>query len=321
MCVLVVPSLARAESPGPEEQGAGPVAIAPPPPLPARPIAGDAKGAHGLRADLERILSPEETGGWFLDRAHYEAMHPAVVQSVCRTSPEARQYLLEELGTELAQVGEPRALFDAAGGKMTSAVEKALHLTRLRTALARAMDGNDCPFWVKPEKGYEGRQTDRNRFTLNLETGGLAQFRYASGSEKVTVGAGPSIRVLAGWGFGHTSIMGGVELAGGPMLREDDSSKFVLNYFPAIPIVVRVRDVSWTYSFETGMVSLFQGDNLGLSYGVRAGFGIGLMALRTRYFIPWAGIAAYYEHYFPGSDRPALEFLRGGLRIGIIYDP
>lgn len=315
--------LAAATAHAEPDEGApstGPAAVAPPPASTpsARPGAGDAAGAAGLRTDLDRIISGEETTGWFLDRAHYEAMHPAVVQSVCRTTPEARQYLFEELSFELAQVGDPRTLFDRAGGKMTSDVEKALHLTRMKTALARAMDGADCPFWVKPVAGYQGRQTDRNRFTINLETGGLVQFRY---SEKVTVGAGPSIRVLAGLGFGHTSILTGAEFAGGPMLDENDASKLVLNYFPAIPFVVRIRDVSWTYSFETGLVSLFTGNNLEPSYGLRAGFGIGLMALRTRYFIPWAGIAAYYEHYFPGADRSAIEFLRGGLRIGIMYDP
>jgi hypothetical protein len=315
----IIFALPRASLGDPDEPAVGPNAVATPPPLPPRPIAGDARGAAGLRADLDRIVSGEETTGWFLDRAHYEAMHSSVVQSVCRATPEARQYLHDELGAELAQIGDPRALFEAAGGKMTSDVERALHVSRMRTALGRAMAGNDCPFWVKPEKGYDGRQTDRNRFTLNLETGGLAQFRYAA--SQVTLGAGPSIRILAGLGFGHTSILAGAEFAGGPMIREDDSSKLVLNYFPAIPIVVRIRDVSWTFSFGTGVVSLLQGNNTDLSYGIRAGFGIGLMALRTRWFIPWAGIAAFYEHYFPGGGRPAAEFLRGGFRIGIIYDP
>jgi hypothetical protein len=72
---------------------------------------------------------------------------------------------------------------------------------------ARAIADNDCLFRVKRKKGYEGRQTDRNRFTLNFETGGLAQFRYAA--NQPTVGARPSIRIVAGLGFGHTSVLAG----------------------------------------------------------------------------------------------------------------
>ncbi len=314
MAGAVIPLTAAAD----DEPSPGPNAIAPPPAPAPRPPVGDAGGAAGLRADLERIVSGEETTGWFLDKAHYEAIHPAVAQSVCRTTPEGRRYLYEQLGAELAAIGDPRALYEAAG-KMTDDVEKALHLSRMRTALARAIDGADCPFWIKPSQGFAGRQTDLDRLTLNLETGGLVQFRYAS--EKLTLGAGPSIRILAGYAFGHVTILAGPEIAGGPMLREDDSSKFVLNYFPALPVVIRIRDVSWMYSFETGVVSLLQGNNTTLSYGIRAGAGIGLMALRTRWFIPWAGIATFYEHYFPGGGRPAADFLRGGLRIGIIYDP
>lgn len=317
MLLIVFPAISAADEEPVRDTG-GPNAVAPPPATPPRPLAGDAAGAAGLRADLERIVSGEETTGWFLDKAHDEAMHPAVAQSVCRTSLAGRQLLHEQLGAELAQIGDPRTLYEAAG-KMTDDVEKALHLSRMRTALRRAMDGADCPFWIKPVQGFEGRQTDRNRFTLNLETSGLVQFRYSS--EKVTIGASPSIRILAGFGFDHVTLLTGAEFAGGPMLREDDSSKFVLNYFPAIPVVVRIRDVNWTYSFETGLVSFFQANNTDMSYGFRAGGGIGLVALRTRWFIPWAGINAYYEHYFPGAGRPAAEFLRGGFRIGIIYDP
>ena len=107
------------------------------------------------------------------------------------------------------------------------------------------------------------------------------------------------------------------------MLRQDEpgSTDFVLNYFPAIPVVVRIRSVNWIYSVETGVMSLLQGGESEISLGIRAGFGIGFTALANRYFIPWAGISAYQEQYFASGDRPAAEYFRGGLRVGIIYDP
>ena len=279
----------------------------------------DPRGADGLRADLERIITTEEAAGWFLDRTHYESMHPSVLQSTCRATPAARELLSDRLASERAVAGDPRALYEAAGKKVTSAVERSLHLERLHTALLRAMV-EPCPFWIRSEKGYDGRQTDRNRLTLNAETGGLLALRYTA--NRFTVGFGPSFRVLLGLGFDHVTILAGPELSGAAMLRDDSgTSDFIVNYFPAIPVVVRIRYVNWIYSVETGVVSLFQGGEPGINLGLRAGFGVGFMALRNRFFTPWAGISVYQEHYFANEYRPAAEYFRGGLRVGIIYDP
>lgn len=279
----------------------------------------DPAGADGLRADLERIITTEEATGWFLDRTHYESMHASVVQSTCRATLGARQLLSDRLASERAVAGDPRAIFEAAGRKTTPAGERALHLERLHNALARAM-AESCPFWISMKPGYQGRQTDRNRITLNAETGGLLALRYTA--DRFTVGFGPSFRALVGLGFDHVTIMAGPELSGAAMLRDDSGrSDFIVNYFPALPVVVRIRYVNWIYSVETGVVSLFQGGEPGINLGLRAGFGVGYMALRNRWFIPWAGISAYQEHYFPNEYRPAAEYFRGGLRIGIIYDP
>lgn len=278
----------------------------------------DPRGADGLRVDIERIVTTEEASGWFLDKTHYESMHAAVVQSVCRATPGARELLDDRLASERAVAGDPRALFEAAGNKSTPAVERALHLERIHTALLRTKD-EVCPFWIAAEHGFEGRQTDRNRISLNAETGGLLAVRYSS--DRVTAGFGPSLRLLVGLGFDHVTILAGPELSGAAMLREDDASKFAFNYFPAVPVVVRIRYVNWIYSVETGVVSLLQGGEPGINFGLRAGFGIGFQALRNRFFIPWAGISAYQEHYFASGDRPSAEYFRGGFRIGIIYDP
>jgi hypothetical protein len=280
----------------------------------------DPAGADGLRADLERIITTEEATGWFLDRTHYESMHASVLQSTCRATPAARQLLADRLASERAVAGDARELYEAAGKKVTPAVDRALHLERMLAALLRA-SADTCPFWIEIERGYPGRQTDRNRITLHAETGGLLVLRYVPSSERFNVGFGPSFRVLAGLGFDHVTIMAGPEMSGAAMLRDDDSSKFIVRYFPAIPVVVRIRYVNWIYSVETGVVSLFEGGEPGINFGLRAGFGVGFMALRNRFFIPWAGISAYQEHYFGNDSRPAAEYFRGGLRVGIIYDP
>ena len=100
-----------------------------------------------------------------------------------------------------------------------------------------------------------------------------------------------------------------------------DASQFIINYFPAIPVVLRVHHRTWHYDLELAAVGLFQADNTRLSYGLRAGGGLGFSAFRRHNFLPWAGIAASYEHYFAGGGRSAAEFIRSDLRVGFVWDP
>lgn len=282
----------------------------------------DPRGADGLRVDIDRIVTTEEATGWTVDRSEYDYMHSWVLQSVCRATPAARQLLSDRFASERAVAGNAKDLYLQAGRKMTTEVKHALHRERMHTILQRAM-ADECPFWLEPVKGFDGRQTDRNRVTLNLETGGLFAVRYAS--EKLGIGFGPSGRLQLGVGFDYITVLAGIELSAGAMLRQagevGGTTDFVLNYFPAIPVTIHFRAVNWIYSVETGAVSFFQGEAPGINFGVRAGFGVGYMALRNRYFTPWAGISLWQELYFGNDDRPGAVFLRGGLRVGVIYDP
>jgi hypothetical protein len=138
-----------------------------------------------------------------------------------------------------------------------------------------------------------------------------------------TFGGGGYGRLLPGYGFdGHVSVLAGAEFGGGAMLRPDTSpTELVINYFPAIPVLVRFHDGGWHYDIETAPVGLFQADDSSLSLGARIGGAIGIKALRTRGVLPWAGLAIAYEHYFPSGGRERAHFLRGGLRVGLMWDP
>jgi len=106
------------------------------------------------------------------------------------------------------------------------------------------------------------------------------------------------------------------------MLRPGGTqTEFLINYFPALPIVLRYRDLDWHYDVESGPVGIFNADNTRISLGARLGGAVGVYALRTRNVIPWAGIALGYEYYLENSTRPAAHFIRGGLRVGIVWDP
>lgn len=275
--------------------------------------------AAGLRIDLERIVTAEESDGWFLDDDAYGEMRQALLESVCRTPQADRVSTL--LAVKSEATADPEQLYERAG-ELDAATKRALHARRRYEALERAMAEADeaCPFWVKPDPGFLGRQTDRERFTFSLETGGLGQLRQTAGTW--TLGGGGYARLLPGYGFGDVTIMGGWEFGGGAMLRPNTSpTELVINYFPAIPLVVRFNDVSWHYDIEAGPVGLFQADDPSVSYGARVGFAVGVFALKIRGVLPWLGAAVAYDHYFPSGGRPRAHFIRGGLRAGVVWDP
>jgi hypothetical protein len=287
--------------------------------LPAH--ADDCSGAVGLLDDIERIVAGEDNDGWFSDAEAFRSIDEPVLESMCRATPAARNSALAWLREERKRAGDPKALFDAAH-ELTPEAARSLALDRQVRALERALlRVNECPFWVAPEPNFAGLQSDRERFTLSLETSGNVQLRITEG--QASAGGGGIARLLPGYGFdGRTSLLLGAEFGGGAMIRPNTSaSQFVINYFPAIPVVLRFHQVTWHYDVETAAVSVFQADNTQLSFGARIGGAIGLTTLRRRNVLPWAGLAVAYEYYFEGGGRAPAHFIRGGLRVGLPWDP
>jgi hypothetical protein len=275
-----------------------------------------------LLDDTKRLVASEEAEGWFSDAGAFREIDEAMLESVCRATPEARAHALAELRLEASRGGNARELYRRAG-KVTAEVEEALTLEHRVLALERAIAqvSKDCPFWVHTERGFRGLQSDRERFTLSLETGGNVQLRQTESDW--SFGGGGLGRILPGYGFdGRHTLLFGVEFGGGAMVRPGTSaSQFVINYFPAIPLVVRTRLHTWFYDLETAPVALFQADDTNLSFGWRMGATFGFTALRRRNMLPWAGIAGAYEYYWRSGGRAPAHFLRGGLRVGLQWDP
>ncbi|MEO8903532.1 MAG: hypothetical protein ABI488_14960 [Polyangiaceae bacterium] len=284
--------------------------------------AADPEGARGLLADVDRIVAGEESEGWFTDADALREIEPAVFESTCRATPDARAEALLALRGRSTAAGDARALF-AAAHEMTPAAREALNAERQRRVFELALSRADaeCPFWIQPKPAFKGRQSDRQRFTLSLETAGNVQLRRTAG--RFAFGAGGWGRILPGYGINDSlTLLAGPELGGGAMVRPNTgASQFIINYFPAIPVVLRVHHRTWQYDLEGAPVALFQADNSQLSYGFRVGGGVGFSALRRHNFLPWAGLAASYEHYFEGGGRAPAEFLRADFRVGFVWDP
>jgi hypothetical protein len=289
--------------------------------LPRLAHAEDLEGARSLLSDVSRVVAAEEVDDWFADREALRDIEQQLLPSVCYATPDARAAALAGLRKGAAELGDPKALF-AQRGAMTDDVNAALTADRRLRALERTLVRQDeCPFSIRPEPAFQGRQSDRRRFTLSLESGGDVQFRVAK--RHLTFGAGGSGRLLAGWGFdGKYSLLFGPEMGGSALLRPNsNASEFVINYFPALPLVLRSRQLTWHYELEAAPVALFEADNTRLSYGARIGGAFAFTALRHRNVLPWAGLALSYEYYFDGGGRGPIHFFRGGLRIGLPWEP
>ncbi len=288
----------------------------------ARPAqAQDREGARSLMSDVARVVAAQEAEEWFSDSQALGAIEEQVLSSVCRATPEARASALAGFVRARAGQVDPRLAFER-DGELSEQAEDALTAERrvlvMRRALARV---NECPFWLRPEPGFQGLQSDRRRLTLSAESGGNVQLRRTEG--RWTFGGGGLGRLLVGYGFdGRYTLLAGAEFGGGAMLRpRSDASRFIINYFPAVPLVFRTRHLTFHYDLEIAPVALFQADNTDLSWGGRIGGTFAFTALRRRNVLPWAGLAVAYEHYLPGGGREAAHFIRGGLRIGLPWDP
>jgi hypothetical protein len=288
---------------------------------PRSAAAQDLQGARSLLDDLARIVAAQEAEEWYSDKEALRSIEAHALASVCRATPEARAWALAGLVKKQAELGDAEALFEREG-KLSDRVQDALTVQRrllvLRLALARAAE---CPFWTRPEVAFAGLQSDRRRFTLSVESGGNVQLRR-TGSHW-TFGGGGVGRLLFGYGFdGRFTLLGGPEFGGSALLRPgSNASQFVINYFPALPLIVRSRQLTWHYDLEVAPVVVFQADDTEISWGARLGGAFAFTALRRRNVLPWAGLALAYEYYFEGGGRPRTHFLRGGLRFGLPWDP
>lgn len=281
----------------------------------------DFEGARSLLDDVARIVAAQEAEDWFTDREAMRSIEVHVLASVCRATPEARAAALAGLRRSQRELGSGEQIYRQRG-EMTSAAERALTIERRVWALEAAVAREkECPFWVQPQRGFEGLQSDRDRFTFSVESGGNVQFRRTE--KRWTFGGGGLGRLLGGWGLdGRYTLLFGGEFGGGAMLKPNtNASQFVINYFPALPLVFRTRQLTWHYDLELAPVALFQADNTRWTFGGRIGGSFAFTALRRRNVLPWAGLSVAYEHYFEGAGRGPTHFLRGGLRIGLPWDP
>jgi hypothetical protein len=301
LAALLAAAVADAQVPAPVESLPEVPARVEPAPLASARVSEASVAA--LLFDLARIVAAEENSGWLLDESAQNEIHRDVMESVCRSTPEVRARAEQQVREQSATAGDPRALFERAGGRRSSEVDAALEAQRTLAALQRAAAAapRECPFWVRPDPEFRGLQSTRDRWIINFDTGGFG-------------------RVLGGYSFTRISLLAGAEFGGGALVVPNSHpTAFVVNYIPAIPVLLRWHRDAWNLDLEAASVGLFQAGNTRFSYGLRGGMTIGVSGLRVRGILPWVGIGVASEYHFENSARPAAWYLRGGLRVGGVW--
>jgi len=278
-----------------------------------------------LYRDLERVVTIEGTKGWGIDRQELESLLPSALDSVCRVEAPERRALLDWVALEIARSGGPLEQAWRTRGKKMSRVEHLLVLTRIHMLLEhadRAADV-DCPFWLEPEPGFDGRQISDSKWELSGGGGGIAIGVVQGDSADLQFGG--TGRLLFGRWFGSSnSVYAGLEVAASGSFPKDEVTGErgqLVVAVDAVPVLVYRHTFLNSYlELETGLVGhATEQDPMDVERGVHVGVAFGGRATRTRFFFPGAAFGISYERVFT-SDGADLQFLKAGLRVAFDVD-
>lgn len=292
--------------------------------LPAAAAAAEpSQAVEALIHDLEKIVEVQVSVGWKIDRYEFEEMMPDALLSVCRTTDDTRSAALTALDERLDAVGgPPEEAYRASGGKYDE-IGQNLRVGRIRALLEEAIRraAAECPFYIEQEPDFRGIQTDAYRFTLSGEGGGLFTAQHWGG-RVFEVGAGGSGRLMLGYGLSpRWTLLAGPELGVTAIFDQNEvSTNFPLQFVGAVPLVLRRLNVTWHYDMELAPLGFYTKAEGEVSFGMRAGFLIGVSTLRIRGIMPWFGVGMALEYIFPTDARTGLTLLKGGARVGFDWD-
>jgi hypothetical protein len=281
-------------------------------------------GADSVYRDTVRVAKLRTEAGWSIDEKEAQDSIPAVMESVCRATPEARSEALAWLDQRIEALGgDPRAVWLAEGKKLGK-VEDLLLATRTRTLLANALTlAPHCPFYLEPREDFRGVHTDNRQFVLYAEGGG--RFVVSNLGSRLSVGGVTGARIFAGYGVNHDlTLLLGVE--GSASAQFDRGDKTIINNQPRVvtsfglPIIVRNTGLATILDVEVAPTLVYTEVDDGFAPGLRLGLGYGAATTRVRGFMPlFSGFLSVEASVRP--DGTKLFLVSAGGRGGIDWTP
>jgi hypothetical protein len=282
-------------------------------PLPPRPA------SEMLYRDLERLVSFSETKGWRIDRNELEDLMPASMMSLCRATLATRNDLRLWLDQQIYDLGGPVEEAYQERGRELARIEELLVLSRIRKVLATASDraNEDCPFWLRKEQDFRGRQILDDRWLLSFGGGGKVMWVRQGGKDDLNFGGAG--RLLFGRAFGRSmTFLTGIQIGGSASIpRNDDGmgrGNLVIGIDMVFPIVYRHRFIGSYVEAEAGYVAHVTESNLDPRHGVHVGASFGAAATRTRWLFAGAAFGISYERIV---EEGVLHVFKAGFRGAI----
>ena len=275
-----------------------------------------------LHRDLERLVELADAEGWSIDRVEVEEALPPALESVCRTTSTARLQLRDWLDAQIAaKGGDVEAVYKQRGNDLGN-VSELLTLTRVRMLLQRSIEVSDadCPFWLRENPKFRGRQILDDRWFLSLGGGGKGIVVQQAGQADLNFGGAG--RLLIGRGFGpHATLLAGLELGGSaafPKGADGERGDLAVSVDIVAPLVYRHRRVNSYWELEAGYIAHTPEDTFDPAHGFHLGASLGGTASRRRWIFPGAAFGISYERV---ADDNTLHFIKLGFRVAIDVSP
>lgn len=272
--------------------------------------------------DLRKSVELSEDTGWVIDRIQLDSNLEGALRSVCQTTEESAQALDRWLTARVDDEGGPAELQFLEHGVEVDDLGEVLTLERTRALLeaARGRRG-DCPFWLAPDPGFGGVENNASRTTLWLESQGFGAIIIEGDAEALAGGGGARLLVAHGF-WPRASLAVGAEVGGSGTLDPGDASGRVdTSIHVAVPMMLRLFDVSRVFDFTVAPVFQFDQGRSSVPPGLRATIGGGFSTTRRGDFMPYVVVWLGYEGHGLASSDPVSHSLRIGTRVGFDWDP
>lgn len=282
-------------------------------PLPSQPA------ARGLYADLHRAVEFRESSDWVVDRLEVEHALEAVMESVCRSEPEAREDARLWIASEIEREGGASEGLYAQEG-LSRRVKRVRRMERVLTLLEAAEHAaGECPYWIEADGTFRGIESDEGRFVIFAETRGGGALLVTDG--EVGIGGGGGGRLLLGRGFGPRLTLGvGFELGVDGRLPQTPEGRRTFEGVLAssVPLLVRFANMSRVVDLELAWTQRYDSPT---RHGFRVGIGYGLTTPRVSGLKPYGVLWIGYGVTPPSRGEPADHTLWLGTRVGFDWDP